>query len=466
MGDLWLRVRKGFQIPNINDDFVQRQLSWYAAHPEHVARVTERAKRYLYHIVETIEARKMPTELALLPFIESAYNPRALSVAKASGLWQFIPTTGREYDLAQNMFRDERRDVLASTNAALDYLSKLYDMFEDWSLALAAYNWGEGNVQRAIARNQRAGLPTDYSSLRMPNETRHYVPKLQAIKKIILNPQHYHVELADIPDHPYFSTVTVTRDIDVQVAAQLAGLSLEEFRALNPAFSRPIIVGAAQPQILLPFKNAQQFEGALREYEGALSSWTTHTVIKRIRPSELAKKMHIDPITLISVNKIPSGQWIKPGSTLLVPRDSEDDEDISAEIAANAQLVFEPMLPHLRRRVIRIRRHQSIAAFAKRYHVSVTQLQRWNRTRRTQLAPGQTLVLYQGVSTQPRARLLRNITVRRAPTARAQRMRPVRVSARASVQSKTAAKRPLKKAVRACPTRTKPASLKKMTLKK
>src|SRR5260363_171939 len=198
-------------------------------------------------------------------------------------------------------------------------------------------------MPRSIKRNQRAGLPADYASLRMPNETRDYVPKLQAIKRIVFNPRQYRVELADIPNRPYFSTVTVTRDMDVQVAAQLAGLSLNEFRALNPSFSKPVIVGAAQPKILLPFENAQQFEAALQSYDGALSSWTTHTVAKRMRPSELAAKMHVDPVTLISVNKIPSGRWIKPGSTLLVPRDQEG-EDISADIAENAQLVFEPII--------------------------------------------------------------------------------------------------------------------------
>src|SRR5260363_271537 len=173
------------------NDLVQKWLSRYASHPDDVARMTEHSKRYLFHIVEALEARQMPAELALLPFIESAYDPRALSVAKAAGIWQFVPATGREYALAQNLFRDERRDVLASTDAALDYLSKLYETFGDWHFALAAYDWGMGNVQRAIKRNQRAGLPADYASLRMPNETRDYVPKLQAIKRIVFNPRQY-----------------------------------------------------------------------------------------------------------------------------------------------------------------------------------------------------------------------------------------------------------------------------------
>lgn len=279
--DLWARIRRGFQMPDLQSDLVDMQTTWYTQRPDYVQRMTERSQKYLYHIVEELEARHMPTELALLPFIESAYNPQALSVAKAAGMWQFMPGTGRTYNLKRNMWQDERRDVLASTSAALDYLSRLHDMFGDWYLALAAYNWGEGNVQRAIARNQAAGLPTDYQSLRMPNETRNYVPKLHAVKNIIANPQQYGLTLPDIPNHPYFVTVTTSHDIDVAVAAKLANLSLDEFRSLNPSFSKPVILGATEPQILLPFDNAAAFEKNLKAYNGQLSSWTTYTVSER-----------------------------------------------------------------------------------------------------------------------------------------------------------------------------------------
>ena len=177
---------------------------WYATRPDYVQRMTERGSRYLFHIVEEVERRGLPTELALLPFIESAFNPQAMSSAKASGMWQFIPSTGKHFELTQNIFRDDRRDVLASTRAALDYLEKLHGMFGDWHLALAAYNWGEGSVQRAIARNEREGLPTDYLSLRMPLETQHYVPKLQAVKNIIARPQQFGLALPPLENHPYF----------------------------------------------------------------------------------------------------------------------------------------------------------------------------------------------------------------------------------------------------------------------
>ena len=193
--DLWARVRQGFGMPVIDNDLVRRSEQWYAQRPDYVQRMTERGGRYLFHVMEELDKRGMPSELALLPFIESAFNPQAQSVARASGMWQFIPSTGKDYDLKQNIFRDDRRDVLASTRAALDYLGRLYKMFGDWHLALAAYNWGEGNVQRAIARNEKAGLPTDYLSLRMPDETRMYVPKLQAVKNIVQDPAAFNLEL-------------------------------------------------------------------------------------------------------------------------------------------------------------------------------------------------------------------------------------------------------------------------------
>ncbi|MDQ6638149.1 MAG: transglycosylase SLT domain-containing protein, partial [Pseudomonadota bacterium] len=196
--DLWERVRRGFAMPDLDSELVRERERWYASRPDYVARMTERGGRYLFYIVEELEKRAMPTELALLPFIESAYNPQAMSVARASGMWQFIPSTGRDFELKQNVFRDDRRDVLASTRAALDYLQKLHGMFGDWHLALAAYNWGEGSVQRAIAKNQRAGLATDYVSLRMPAETQGYVPKLQAVKNIVSRPASFNLQLPEL----------------------------------------------------------------------------------------------------------------------------------------------------------------------------------------------------------------------------------------------------------------------------
>ena len=200
--DLWERIRRGYAMPNLDNDLVHDREQWYANRPDYIFRMTERSKKYLFHIVEELELRNMPTELALLPFVESAFNPQAVSGAKAAGMWQFMPATGRTFELKQNVFRDDRRDVLASTRAALDYLQKLYNMFGDWHLALAAYNWGEGSVGRAIGKNQRAGLNAGYTDLSMPMETRMYVPKLQAIKNIVEQPEGFNSRLPDIGNHP------------------------------------------------------------------------------------------------------------------------------------------------------------------------------------------------------------------------------------------------------------------------
>ncbi|BET10877.1 transglycosylase SLT domain-containing protein [Pandoraea sputorum] len=392
--DLWSRIRHGFSIPDLDTDLAQDRTQWYAQRPEYVERMIQRSEKYLFHIVEELERRHMPTELALLPFVESAYNPQALSTAKAAGMWQFIPSTGKTYNLKQNMFQDERRDVLASTTAALDYLSKLYAMFGDWHLALAAYNWGEGNVQRAIDRNQAQGLPTDYLSLRMPTETRYYVPKLQAIKNIIAHPDIYSVKLPDIPNHPYFVSVTTKRDIDVALAAKLADLPLDEFRALNPSFRKPVILGAAQPQILLPFDSAEVFQRRLKGYDKPLSSWTTYTSASRERPEDVARKLGVDAAVIRSVNNIAPRMRLKAGSTLLVPRSDDIDQDISASVASSAVLALEPDLPDTRKVMVRARKHDTLAGVASRSGVSVAQIKSWNRLRRDTLTSGQLLVLH------------------------------------------------------------------------
>jgi len=391
--DIWDRIRRGFAMPDLEGTLVDDRTQWYAQRPEYMERMVSRSSRYLYHIVEELERRHMPTELALLPFVESAFNPQAQSSAKAAGMWQFIPSTGKTYNLKQNMFRDERRDVLASTDAALDYLARLYDMFGDWQLALAAYNWGEGAVQRAIARNEARGLPTDYASLTMPTETRYYVPKLQAVKNIISNPAAYGVKLPEIPDHPYFVTVTTSRDIDVSLAAKLANMPLDEFKALNPSFNRPVILGASNPQILLPFDNAERFQYNLNTYRGGLSSWTAVTVENRERVESLAARLNIDPDTLREINSIPRGMRLKAGSTVMIPRSERHDEDISASLADNAMLSVEPDLPDARRVVVRAGRRDTVVTVARRYGVSVSQVQSWNKLPGTKLVAGQSLVV-------------------------------------------------------------------------
>ncbi|MBE7940185.1 MULTISPECIES: transglycosylase SLT domain-containing protein [Ramlibacter] len=393
--DLWDRIRRGFRMPDLDNDLVRQQEQWYASRPDYIQRMTDRSRKYLFHIVEELERRNMPTELALLPFIESAFNPEAVSSARAAGMWQFMPATGQTFDLKQNVFRDDRRDVLASTRAALDYLQKLYNMFGDWQLALAAYNWGEGSVARSIAKNQRMGLGTSYSDLSMPAETRNYVPKLQAVKNLVANPDTYHVELPVIENHPYFTTVAINRDIDVKMAARLADVPPEEFRTLNPSMKRPVILAAGQPEILLPWDNAAVFQRNFEAYKsGQLATWTAWSVPTTMGAAEAARRVGMTEAELRAANTIPPRMLIKAGSVLIVPRTPEQQDDVAPRVADNAQLSLAPEITN-RKVMAKAGRRETVATMARRYRVTPAQVAEWNgvATNAT-FHPGQQVVLF------------------------------------------------------------------------
>jgi membrane-bound lytic murein transglycosylase D len=394
--DLWCRIRKGYAIPDLENQLVTNQLTWYSTRTEYIQRTVQRGSRYLFHVVEELEKRGMPTELALLPFIESAFNPQAISSAKASGMWQFMAATGRDFNLKQTMFKDDRRGVIDSTDAALNYLERLYGIFGDWQLVLAAYNWGEGSVQRAIKKQQAMGLPIDFNSLSalMPAETKNYVPKLQAVKNIIAHPEQFNIELPQLDNQAYFVSIEKTRDIDVRVAAQLAELSLGEFNALNPQFNRPVITGDSKTKILLPTDNAILFKENLSKWQGPLSSWSTHTVTKTERVESLAGKLGLKPELIRETNLIPAKMMVKAGSTLLIPKSTKNlDLDISAEIAEKAQLVFEKSAPDTRKIIVKVGKKDRINTIASRYKVSVAQLMEWNKLKHETLSAGQSLQL-------------------------------------------------------------------------
>jgi membrane-bound lytic murein transglycosylase D len=445
--DLWDRVRHGFGMANLDSELVRDQERWYLSRPDYVQRMVERGGRYLFHIVEELERRNMPTELALLPFIESAYNPEAMSSAKASGMWQFIPSTGRDYELKQNVFRDDRRDVLASTRAALDYLQKLYGMFDDWQLALAAYNWGEGNVQRAVARNRKAGRGTDYSSLKMPLETQLYLPKLQAVKNIIARPADYGVALPDLWNHPYFLSVPIERDIDVAVAAQLAGMSVEDFKTLNPQMNKPVILAAGTPQILLPYDNANRFVRRLPQHRGPLATWTAWVAPKTMRPADAAKATGMSESELRDVNRIPARMLVKVGSTLLVPRVQGRGADVAPHIADNAVMTLAPDAPPLRRVALKAGRRDSVATVARRYRVSRSQVAEWNDVASSaSFKPGQTVIVYVSVKQVTKSRVSGHRTVRadratKAPARKARRSRQSSAARSSARQHRKGAKR-------------------------
>ncbi len=392
--DIWERIRLGFAMPNLEGSLVQDREQWYASKPDYILRMTERSRKYLFYIVEELESRRMPTELALLPFIESAFNPQAVSSAKAAGMWQFMPATGKYFELKQNIFRDDRRSIQESTRAALDYLQKLYGMFGDWHLALAAYNWGEGSVSRALAKNKAAGLGLSYSDLNMPNETRYYVPKLQAVKNIINQPEKFDTRLPLIQNHPYFKNVKITRDIDVSLAARLAGISLDDFKALNPSMSRPVILAAGTPEILLPWDNADIFQRNLNDHpNNRLASWTAWVSPQTMKTSEAARRVGMPEDQLRSMNNIPQKMLIKAGSTLLVPRKGVLDADVTEHLADNGQAAFSPEVV-LKRITLKARKGDTLAGFASKNGVTVANLMSWNKlSMNAPLKAGQSIVL-------------------------------------------------------------------------
>jgi membrane-bound lytic murein transglycosylase D len=381
-------------MPGLQSDLVTNQEQWYATRPDYIHRMTERSSKYLYHVVEELERRNMPTELALLPFIESAFNPQAVSSAKAAGMWQFMPATGKHFSLKQSVFRDDRRDVLQSTRAALDYLQKLYGMFGDWHLALAAYNWGEGSVARAIAKNQREGLATDYASLNMPNETRNYVPKLLAVKNIVANPSVFNATLPEIPNHPYFQSIAITRDLDVALAAKLAEIKLEDFKSLNPSANKPVIFKAGTPYILLPWDNAGIFDRNLAIHNGQTAGWTVWTAPSTFKVADAARLAGMNEAQFREINRIPPRMLIKAGSTLLVPRSAKQQNDVSEQVADNGQVSFSPEIV-LRKQTVKLRKAETVASIAKRYKVTASSVSGWNKISPTgSFKAKQSVILY------------------------------------------------------------------------
>jgi len=339
--DLWERIRLGFEIPDPNLAIIDRHVNQLKANPAYVDRLLVRSSAYLFYIIEEVEARDMPSELALLPFVESAFIPTAVSPAKAAGMWQFMPATGKYFKLDQNIFRDERGDIIKSTRAALDYLQKLYDMFGDWQLALAAYNWGEGSVGRAIAKNKAANLQTDYWSLSMPNETRNYVPKLLAYKRIIEDPQKYGFKLPKVANHPYFVSIPVEQDIDVDKVIELSGITRTQFLALNPSYNKPVILKGFNQEILLPYGKAEIFKMNLNDNRTQLTGWTVVKLDRTETVENVASRLQTDPEQIRDVNKIPKGMKIRAGSTILIPKNETHTPNVPLEIAQNPVLNLE-----------------------------------------------------------------------------------------------------------------------------
>lgn len=367
--DLWDRVREGFAITSIPDDpLVYRHIAWFAARPDYVERTVERSRRYLYFIVDEVERRGMPTEIALLPIVESAFNPHALSATQASGIWQFMPSTGRLFGLQQNWWYDGRRDVVAATYSALDYLQRLYDEFGAWDLALAAYNCGDGKLRREIAFNRAHGLPADFAHLRLPDQTRNYIPRLLAARAIVMNPEKYGLILPSIPDEPYFSVITTTKRLDTKVAARFAEMSQDDFLMLNPGFNRPVITlsRGAQQHILVPVAVADRFIQRLQDPQVTLVTWKTRQLHKGEHLERVASQYGMSSEELKRINGISSNRMVAGGGVILVP-------DQSGQSAAGLQdLKGKPESeipdPHVRKH--HKSRKSSHARVASRHHSS------------------------------------------------------------------------------------------------
>lgn len=375
---LWDRIRAGFKMPELDTPLVAEKERFYLARRDYLDRMYQRGSRYLFYIVEEIEKRGMPTELALLPFVESAMNPTALSSAQAAGLWQFIPSTGKAYDLHQNWWVDNRRDVVKSTNAALDYLQKIYEMQgNDWFLALASYNWGEGAVARAIKRNKSKGLGTDYLSLNMPAETRHYVPKLIALKNILMRAEELGIALPELPNRPYFVTIEKTRPIDLKLAAQFAGMSVEEFVALNPAHNRPVIAASKNNEIKLPADRVDDFLIAVDKHAEAskvFATWQPYTLKPGESIESVARSFGISAAEIRKANGIQARQNILAGTRLLAPhKDVVDESRVEKFVGPRVyEQVDRPAQYHT------VGRKETLASIARRYGVSTGAITAWN----------------------------------------------------------------------------------------
>jgi membrane-bound lytic murein transglycosylase D len=396
--DLWDRVRSQFSLAEENHPRIDDQRAWYARHPEYMERVSQRASRYLYGIVEKLEQRNMPMEFALLPIVESAFDPFNYSHARASGMWQFIPSTGKLYGLKQNYWYDGRRDIEASTDAALDYLSDLNKRLNgDWLLALAAYNTGEGNVKKAIRRNTRAGKPTDFWSLKLPRETQAYVPQLLALKEIVSDPDTFRVTLSPIPNQAFYAAVPVDSQIDLAKAAELAEIDINDLYLLNPGFNKWATDPKGPHRLLLPVDSASTFSSNLKKFpiENRVT-WENYKVKSGDSLLLIAKHFDTEVEVIKDINNV-RGNIIRVGQDLLVPVATRQSDHYAFSAAERQQRTQENSkgAQGTQKLTHRVESGDSFWKIAQTYNVSVSKLTKWNgMAPKDPLRPGQALVVW------------------------------------------------------------------------
>lgn len=392
--DLWARIRSGFKMAPVEHPRVEAELAFFAQRQSYIDRVAERAEPYLHYIVEEIERRGLPMELALLPIVESAFQPFAYSPGRAAGIWQFIPSTGLHFGLKQTWWYDGRRDVIASTNAALTYLERLHSQFGDWELALAAYNAGQGTVRGAIARNSRAGRPTDYWNLPLPTETRHYVPRLLALRHLIEQPEIHGIALRPLPNKPYLTVVDTGSQIDLALAASLAELDIEEIYRLNPGFNRWATDPDGPHQLVLPIDRAERFMAALAELPPEKRvTWRRHEVRQGQTLSHIARDYNTTVAVIKQANGLRS-HHIRVGSHLIVPVARKDASHYTLS-APQRLAAAQSRQREGTRHVHSVSSGDTLWDLARNYGVTVNQISRWNNMAPNDLLrPGQQLVIW------------------------------------------------------------------------
>jgi membrane-bound lytic murein transglycosylase D len=394
--DLFDRMRAGFAFDEVQEPAIDQQLAWFEHNPDYLERVFQRAQRYLYHVVTEVEARGMPLEFALLPVVESAYEPFAYSVSRAAGLWQFIPGTGARFGLKQNWWYDGRRDVIESTRAALDYLQALHDQFDgDWLLAIAAYNVGENSVQRELDFNRAHGKPTDFWHLKLPAETRAYVPKLLAMKRLMAEPERYGLEFAPIPNEPYFAVIDTSSQIDLKIAAKLAGTSYDELVAINPGYNRWATDPDGPHRMLVPIDNADGFEAALKTLSpDERVRYTLHEVTRRDTLATIAKQYGVSGMVISKINDLKGGK-VAPGESLKIPEISSALPDKVLLAASRVDRPQPGPSAHGQRQIVyRVRAGETLSSIARRHGMPVSTLARLNNMGTDEaLVKGQRLVI-------------------------------------------------------------------------
>lgn len=421
--DLWDRIRDGLQLEHKDNPLVAAEIAAYTRSSDYMSRVADRAEPYLHYIVEELEKRDMPTELALLPVVESAFRPFAYSSGRAAGIWQFIPSTGRHYGLKQTWWYDGRRDVIASTQAALDYLQRLYGYFSDWELALAAYNAGEGTIMRAIRANQSRGLPTDFWNLKLPRETQAYVPRLLAVRALVAEPERYGLTLRSIPDEPYLTVVEVGSQIDLALAAELAEMPVDDLYRLNPGFNRWATDPDGPHLLVVPIETAERFELALSALPPQRRvKWERHKIVSGDTLITIANRYHTTVEVLKQVNEL-RGHHIRAGQHLIVPVAAKSAEHYT--LSANQRLLKTQQTQRgSHKHVHTVQAGDTLWELSRRFGASTQQIASWNGiSPRDTIRPGQSLVIWSTSSSASKAVLTQTPSTLARPPAQLQQVR-------------------------------------------